>query len=231
MNPDFISTESLMDSLVASEGAPAGAPAQEQPSGQAPQKPAGRLKMNGPRECGCVTAVPGPNGSVTYSCNIGYEVGDCDDYFPIIHILHHATSEDTVILNIYSYGGMVETGCHLINALYNTCAHTVTRAYGIVASIAAVIWCCGQERQVTDNATIMFHMPSGGCFGKTADNEEESRNIQDFFTELLKDVAKGILTDEDLDRIVTCRNDVFIPARTIRERLGQTREGDSHEKE
>jgi len=227
MNKDFISMESIMDSFYTAEDGVVRKADEPAPEGQ--KKRQGFLKMNGPRDYGCVTAIPGENGGNIFNCNIGYEVMDCDDYFAIIHILYNATDKDTVVLNIYSYGGMVETGCHLINAMFNTCAHTVTRAYGIVASIAAVIWCCGQERQVTDNATIMFHMPSGGCFGKTADNEEESKNIQDFFTELLKDVAKGILTDEDFERIITCRNDVFIPAKTIRERLGQLRKGGDHE--
>ena len=78
----------------------------------------------------------------------------------------------------------------------------------------------------------MYHMPSGMVYGKTADNEEESRHIQEYFAELMRTVAKEILTDEELDKIINKRMDMFIPAATITARLAVAstpKEGENNE--
>ena len=58
----------------------------------------------------------------------------------------------------------------------------------------------------------MFHMPSGGNFGKTADIEEETHPIQEYFSYLLAKITKGILTKEQIQRIVVNRRDTYITA-------------------
>ena len=186
---------------------------------QKPQNPS-TIKEPMPTETGYITVLEKEDGGKFYNCNVDFFVDGTEPYFKLLHILYtEATEKDTVQLNIYSYGGMVETGCHIINGLFATKAHVITCAYGMCASIGAMMWACGSERLVADNATIMFHMPSGGCFGKTADNEEESRHVQEYFKEFMTTVAGDILTADELDRIVTKRNDLFIPAETIRTRL------------
>jgi hypothetical protein len=65
----------------------------------------------------------------------------------------------------------------------------------------------------------MFHMPSGGSFGKCADNEERNRHVQEYFRWFMGTVAKGILSDEEFDKVVTRRNDIFLDAETVQQRL------------
>lgn len=219
----------MFDDFTLTANADAPVPAQEQPvnpmnpnnPNQKPQNPS-TIREQLSTEDGYITILNKEDGGKLYVCNIGFFVDGTDPYFKLLHILYtEATEKDTVQLNIYSYGGMVETGCHIINAIFATHAHVITVAYGICASIGAMIWASGKERQVADNATIMFHMPSGGCFGKTADNEEESRHVQEYFKEFMTTVAGDILTGEELDRITTKRNDLFIPAETIKTRLAK----------
>lgn len=214
---DFLSNEGLSeycDELQVGQPAPVNP---NNPNKQQPKAP-GNIPVGTPMEAGFVTTIDN-NGKKKYVCNIDFFVGRPDPYFNIVHILYNAVEGDEVVFNIYSYGGSVETGCMIINAMKNTKAKVTTVALGMCASIAAMIWSCGQVREVSDNAVIMYHMPSGMVYGKTADNEEESRHIQEYFAEFMREVTKGILTDEELEKIISKRTDLFIPAGTIKARL------------
>jgi len=58
-------------------------------------------------------------------------------------------------------------------------------------------------------------MPSGGAFGKTLDNEEESSHINQYFAYILGRVTTNVLTKEQLDKVIGCRCDIFIPAEQV----------------
>lgn len=224
------SEASFFDELqVAPPVAPIGSPANPV-NPNAPKVP-GNIPVGTPMDSGFVTVIP--NGEhKKYVCNIDWFVGSEKPYFNIVHFLYNAEAGDEVVFNIYSYGGSVETGCMIVNAIMNTKATVTTNAMGLCASIAAIIWSCGHKRIVSSNATIMYHMPSGMVYGKTADNEEESRHIQEYFAELMRTVAKEILTDEELDKIINKRMDMFIPAATITARLAVAstpKEGENNE--
>ena len=218
MNPNFVSVEALMNGDVPSEpiiGTQSAAPV---------QKNQGNLVMGAPSMPGYITQLANPNGGRIFHVSISQVVEECEPYYNLIQLLWTANEDDTIYIDIFTYGGQVETGCHIISGIQNTKAKVITRAYGLCCSIGAMIWAAGHKREVTDNATIMFHMPSGGVFGKTADNMEESKNIQDWFTEFMMTITKGILTDEELSNVIGCRHDLFIPAATMRSRLAQETE-------
>ena len=210
---NFLSQEELQvaPAAPADPKAPAGTP-------QPPKAP-GNLVPGNPMDAGFVVCVPGENGKKKYTCNIDFFVGNAEPFFNLVHTLYCAEEGDEVTINLYSYGGSVETGCMIINAMKNTKATVRTVALGMCASIAAMIWACGQIREVADCATLMFHMPSGFLWGKTADNEEESRQIQEYFAEFMKTVAGDILTADEFTKIIDRRIDLFIPADTIKTRL------------
>ncbi len=187
----------------------------------APQQRPGNIPERLPSQAGFITAIPTENGT-TYHCNIEVCVGEMDPYFKLLNLLYtEVTAKDTVVLHLFSFGGSVSTGCQLITAMLNTVAHVKTVAHSMCASIAAIIWCCGKERIVTEDATLMFHMPSGCSMGKTADNEEESRLIQEFFKSVMIDVTKGILLRDELEKVIDRRNDIYIPGFVIMRRLIQ----------
>lgn len=150
------------------------------------------------------------NGGTRYLCNITGDIGECDAFFYLIHILNNATANDHVILNIASSGGSIETGIHIIQAMFHTKAKVTTYAMGLAASIAAVVWACGHRRYLSDVGTLMFHMPSSFHFGKTQDTVEDASYMVSYFTQLLKLVTKDILTEEEIEQVVAKRKDVFI---------------------
>lgn len=184
-----------------------------------PQRPAGAR--------GIVSCYPKPNGGKTYVCIFDEFVDAPDNYVELFDVLYSAKKEDTIKLLFYSCGGFVDTGIMVLHAMHNCQAEIYTVTYGLCASIAAVMWCgCkGVKRYAGPNATIMFHMPSGGNFGKTADLEEESHQVQEYFYDLLKEITDGILTDEQLKDIVMNRKDTYIPeAKLSKECCGRLEE-------
>ena len=186
-----------------------------------PQDLPGNMPRKNPMETGFITTLPGTRDSngKRYICHIDFFVEDTAPYYELLKVLTEATEVDDVEINIYSYGGLVMTGCHIISAMINSRAVVTTTAYGLCASIGAMIWAAGKVRKVTDNATLMFHMPSGGSFGKCADNEERNRHVQEYFRWFMGTLAEGILSKEEFDFVVTRRNDIFLDANTVRQRL------------
>ena len=226
MNYDFVphaGFENLENGIeaapIGSGLVPAADPAAPPQQGGAVKKNNGNMPVVPPSQDGYITQLVGPDGVREFHCSVSQVVEGCEDYYPLLKLLWNALETDVIYIDIFSYGGEVETGCHIITAMMNTKAKVITKAYGLCCSIGAMIWVCGTVREVTDNATIMFHMPSGGVFGKTADNKEECENVQLWFTEFMRSVSRGILTESELDDIVNCRHDHFIPAKTMKERL------------
>lgn len=152
-----------------------------------------------------------------YTCYIDDFVASPDHYNELIHVLYNAEEGDEVEILINSYGGWVETGISILTALKYTNAKVTSVAYGIAASIAAIIWAACPNRKVSDNATIMFHMPSGMFGGKASDTEEETHNMQAYFTGVLKRLAKdGLLSEDEINDIVTNRRDFYMSGEKIK---------------
>lgn len=159
------------------------------------------------------------NGKRIVSTFIVEPIMDVEDYYNLIHALTTAREQDEIVIKLASPGGSIETGIFICNAIFN-CKGTVrTEAMGICASIAAVIWCCGKIKSMTPAAILMFHMPSGFSFGKTADIEEQAGFFQKYFKDLLPLIARDILTKEEFKDMIENRRDIFITYGQLKSRL------------
>lgn len=168
---------------------------------------------------GSVLASKGPNGERYFVSVLDGEVTAPGQYVQLVDTLYNARKGDVIHIKIFSFGGWVDTGLNIIQAIWNTQAHVITTAMSTAASIAAVIWLCGHERRVCDGATLMVHMPSGGQSGKTQDIADECSQLNDYFAYLLHYIGKDFLTDDEYDRIINRREDTFIPCDEIKRRL------------
>ena len=168
---------------------------------------------------GSILATKDEEGHNHYVTILDAEVGGPSQFVQLVDLLYHAKEGDVVTIRIYSFGGWVETGLNICQAISATRAKVITVGMSIVASIAAVIWMAGHERKMLPGSVLMVHMPSGGQFGKTMDIEEECRQLNEFFADFLHRIGKGIITDEEFERIITKREDTFIPAEKINKRL------------
>ena len=114
---------------------------------------------------------------------------------------------------------MVETGVAILTAIENTQAEVTTEALGLVASIAAIIWLAGHQRIMQPGSTLMVHGPSGLQAGKVSDIVEECEQINSYFKEMVTKLTQGVLTPEELTRVLENREDFFLPATVINSRI------------
>jgi ATP-dependent protease ClpP protease subunit len=170
-------------------------------------------------ESGTVAMVANPDGTKSYTAILTGEVIGPGKYIQLLDTLYNANPGDTVTIKIASPGGMVETGAALFTAFENTRAKVKTIGMGTVASIAALIWMAGHEREMMPGSTLMVHGPSGMQAGKVSSILEECAQISEYFKDMLVTLSKGVLTDEQLRRVLESREDLFIPAETINSQM------------
>ena len=166
-------------------------------------------------ETGTVIVTLAPNGSKIYTSIITGEVIFPGKYIQLLAALYSANKGDQVIIKIASPGGMVETGVAILTAIENTRAEVTTVAMGLVASIASIIWLAGHKRILMPASTLMIHGPSGLQAGKVSDIKEECEQIEQYFTDMVTKLTKGVLTEEQLKRVLEQREDLFLPASVL----------------
>lgn len=83
---------------------------------------------------------------------------------------------DQIIVRIKSFGGDVNEGLAIYNALRANPARIVTRTDGFACSIASVIFMAGEERVMCDSSLLMIHNPWTSAWGA---NAAEMRKLAD----------------------------------------------------
>jgi ATP-dependent Clp protease protease subunit len=102
-------------------------------------------------------------------------------------------SSEPIHVYISSPGGSVMAGLAILDtmALINAPVHTY--AMGMVASMAAVLFSCGEKnhRYIMPNAEIMIHQPLGGTSGQASDIEIQAQHILSLKKRLYKILSKA----------------------------------------
>lgn len=83
---------------------------------------------------------------------------------------------DQINVRIKSFGGDVNEGLAIYNALRANPARIVTRTDGFACSIASVIFMAGEERVMCDSSLLMIHNPWTSAWGA---NAAEMRKLAD----------------------------------------------------
>ena len=88
-------------------------------------------------------------------------------------------SEEPIHMYISSPGGSVMAGLAILDTMQLISAPVYTYALGMVASMAAVLFTCGEpgHRYVLPNAEVMIHQPLGGASGQASDIEIQANHI------------------------------------------------------
>jgi len=102
-------------------------------------------------------------------------------------------SEEPIHMYISSPGGSVMSGLAILDTmnLIETPVHTY--AMGMVASMAAVLFTCGEKghRYILPNAEVMIHQPLGGVQGQASDIEIHANHIIGLKRRLYKIISKA----------------------------------------
>lgn len=104
--------------------------------------------------------------SITKKVNIFGPIGSGDfgvdlKSLPVAE-LQALTKDDKVIVNINSVGGAVYEGYAIYDFLKTLDASIETRVVGSAMSIASFIFLAGDTRVMTENSTLMMHLPHNG---------------------------------------------------------------------
>jgi ATP-dependent Clp protease protease subunit len=88
-------------------------------------------------------------------------------------------SEEPIHMYISSPGGSVMSGLAILDTMNLINAPVYTYAMGMVASMAAVLFTCGDKghRYMLPNAEVMIHQPLGGYSGQASDIEIHTKHI------------------------------------------------------
>lgn len=102
-------------------------------------------------------------------------------------------SEEPIHIYISSPGGSVMAGLAILDTMQLISAPVHTYAMGMVASMAAVIFTCGENghRYILPNAEVMIHQPLGGTQGQASDIEIQANHIISLKKRLYKIIAKA----------------------------------------
>jgi ATP-dependent Clp protease protease subunit len=102
-------------------------------------------------------------------------------------------SEEPIHLYISSPGGSVMAGLAILDTMTLITAPVYTYAMGMVASMAAVLFTCGEKehRYILPNAEVMIHQPLGGAQGQASDIEIQANHIISLKKRLYKILAKA----------------------------------------
>ena len=104
-------------------------------------------------------------------------------------------NKDKIHIWINSVGGVIMDGYNIISAILNTKTPIYTHNVGIAASIAGVIFACGEKRKSMDYALFMTHPPQGGN-----PNSEMSIKMQESLVSLLS--SKSNLPKESINDLM-----------------------------
>ena len=87
-------------------------------------------------------------------------------------------SKDEISIYINSYGGSVYDGLAIIDVMGFIDSPIKTVVLGKAMSMGALIFICGDKRQMTKRSTIMFHEISSGMRGKISDMAVSYKEVE-----------------------------------------------------
>ena len=121
-----------------------------------------------------------------------------DDYMMGIIVsqllyLEAEDSDEPIHMYISSPGGSVMAGLAILDTMELINAPVYTYAMGMVASMAAILFTCGQKghRYIMPNAEVMIHQPLGGASGQASDIEIQANHILNLKKRVYKILAKA----------------------------------------
>lgn len=85
---------------------------------------------------------------------------------------------DALLVRINSYGGRVDEGLTIYNALRAYKGTVTTRVEGVAASIAADIAMAGSRVEMARNSMLMLHAASSGAVGKAEDLQDAADSLR-----------------------------------------------------
>lgn len=140
-------------------------------------------------------------------------------YINMIHKIHTAGPDETILIHLNTQGGDLATGLQLINAMKSSNAHVICSLEGEAYSLGSLIFLAADEFLIHDNSIMMIHNFSGGGMGgKGNEQQQQLAATIKWFNLLAHDYYLPFLSDTELNDILK-GGDLWLQATDIRKRL------------
>lgn len=143
--------------------------------------------------------LPDSTGSL-YHIRIDRDIEEPDLYRQHFDVLREATSKDSIIIYINSYGGRLDTAIQYLYALTDTKASTKAIIYTAVSAATLIAFVCDVV-EAKPLSTIMLHNFSAQQQGKGSELRAKVKFDGEQFSALCNTVYSGILTPDEIQQL------------------------------
>ena len=158
--------------------------------------------------CGC--------GSVLYDAYLFGDIGNPEDYIPLVHVLKAATKKDVVAIHISTDGGSLDTADMLRHHLLATDASSIAYTYGLVASAGTIIALSCNAISFSEGTKFLIHRPKT----ETASDQYSSVNkkLERANSDFMVSVYEKVLSPYELFDILDGK-DLLLSSQELNKRL------------
>jgi ATP-dependent protease ClpP protease subunit len=142
------------------------------------------------------------NGGMTHVIRIHEDISDPSNWSEELDLINSVGEQDTVVLDVCSPGGYLDTAMLFHRALNNCAGHTVAIIGPECASAASVISLSCREWILDDTSSLMIHTSSYSLGGKDTDILEHANFSRGQLKRLYEKVYSGFLSPEDLSDVI-----------------------------
>lgn len=158
------------------------------------------------------------NGGMTHVIRIHEEISEAINWSDELDLINSASEQDTIVLDVCSPGGYLDTAMLFHRSLNRCAAHTIAIIGPECASAASVISLSAREWILDDTSSLMIHTSSYFLGGKDTDILEHANFSRGQLKRLYEKVYSGFLSTEDLSDVIK-GTPFYFSAEQIAERL------------
>ena len=160
------------------------------------------------------------SSGLVYEYFIFGEVGDPQNYIPMIETLDSCEENDVVNIRINTVGGNLDTAISIIHAIRRSKAKVIGHADGYVYSAGSAILFSCPNLVINEYSSFMFHDANHGIFGKLNETYVSVGAVKDILSRIYHDVYSSVFTKEEIESILEGK-DVYLNADQVLERINQ----------
>jgi ATP-dependent protease ClpP protease subunit len=163
------------------------------------------------------------NGGMTYVIKIHEPISEPTEWVEEFDVINGAGEQDTVILDLCTPGGYLDTAMLFVRALNSCSAHTIAVIGPEVASAGSIIALSAREWIIDDTSSLMIHTSSYGLSGKDTDILEHANFSRGQLKRLYNNVYSGFLSVDELSDVIK-GTPFYFDVENIAERLDSLQE-------
>ncbi|WP_443699002.1 ATP-dependent Clp protease proteolytic subunit [Pseudomonas sp.] len=163
------------------------------------------------------------NGGMTHIIKIHEDITEPVNFSDEFDLIDRALEQDTIVLDLCTGGGHMDTAMLFVRSLNSCAANTVCIIGPEVASAGSVIALSCKEWILDDTSSLMIHTSSYGIMAKDTDIFEHANFSRQQLKRLYENVYSGFLSVDELSDVIK-GTPFYFDVENIAERLDSLQE-------